>query len=65
MPEDRKHIMGRGGFCVCPKCDNRASHSRNKPCQQERCPKCGAKLLREGSPHHDLFLKKQRESRNS
>jgi hypothetical protein len=25
------------------------------PCQEERCAKCGAKLLREGSQHHRMW----------
>lgn len=59
MSEERKHEMGIGGHCVCPKCGGRIEHERNLPCDQERCPQCGAKMLREGSHHHQLFLKKQ------
>ncbi len=58
MPADRNHIMGSGGNCVCPKCGYRAPHRRGLPCQEERCPKCGAKMLREGSYHHELWKKK-------
>jgi hypothetical protein len=35
------------------------------PCQDERCPKCGAKMLREGSYHHDLLEKKRAKNRNN
>mgnify|MGYP000193379820 CR=1 FL=1 len=55
----RRHDMGTGGYCVCPKCGDKLLHNRGIPCQEERCSKCGAKMLREGSYHHQLFLKKQ------
>jgi len=51
--------MGSGGNCHCPKCDYQARHRRGVPCQDETCPECGAKLLREGSYHDDLLLKKR------
>jgi Zn-finger nucleic acid-binding protein len=51
--------MGAGGMCLCPKCDYRAAHRRGVPCQDERCPQCGAKLLREGS-FHDKLLQERR-----
>ena len=54
--------MGAGGNCHCPKCDYRAPHKRGVPCQEERCPHCGAKLIREGSYHDDLL--KKRHNRN-
>jgi hypothetical protein len=38
-------------------------HGRGAPCQEERCPACGAKLLREGSEYHRLFLEKQAKKR--
>jgi len=34
-------------------------HSNGVPCQQERCPNCGAKMLREGSQHHRMLLAKR------
>jgi hypothetical protein len=54
----RRHDMGPGGDCICPKCGSRKPHRDGVPCQQERCPDCGAKLLREGSRHHALWLAK-------
>lgn len=63
MAETRRHEMGTGGLCVCPKCGEKTAHRRGIPCQEERCPGCGAKLLRVGSFHHRLFEKKQAEKR--
>jgi NAD-dependent SIR2 family protein deacetylase len=56
--------LGRRGTCVCPKCGVRVSHQPGLPCQEDRCPKCGAKMLREGSKHHALFLKKHRKRKD-
>ncbi len=55
---NRKHDMGAGGYCICPKCSTRIEHSKGVPCQEQRCPNCGAKLLREGSEHHALWQAK-------
>lgn len=60
----RRHEMGEGGICICPRCGTTAPHKQGVPCQEERCPNCGAKLMREGSHHHQLFLKKQEEKKN-
>ncbi len=59
MTQERRHDMGVGGNCICPKCGSITGHQRGIPCQDQRCPECGAKMLREGSHHHELFLKKQ------
>jgi hypothetical protein len=59
MPGQKRHNMGGGGFCICPKCDFKMPHKNGVPCQDERCPNCNAKLLREGSDHHKMFLGKQ------
>lgn len=63
MTQQRRHEMGQGGFCICPKCKERTPHKRGIPCQDERCPACGAKMLREGS-YHDELLKKKRERKS-
>jgi len=55
-PKQGRHDMGEGGHCVCPKCETRVAHRNGVPCQEERCPKCGAKLLREGSQHHRAWV---------
>ncbi|MBK1649026.1 ferredoxin [Rhabdochromatium marinum] len=60
MPKQQRHNMGAGGACICPKCDYRGAHRAGIPCQDERCPQCGAKLLREGS-YHDQLLQQKRQ----
>jgi|GEM_PF-1029518 len=59
MGVQRRHEMGAGGVCVCPKCGEQIPHRDGVPCQEERCPGCGAKMLRVGSEHHRLFQVKQ------
>lgn len=51
--------MGKGGSCVCPKCESQVPHRPGVPCREEHCPQCGAKMLREGSEHHRLWLAKR------
>ena len=58
MKSNHCRKLGSEGQCVCPKCDFVSEHTKSVPCQQEHCPNCGAKLLREGSYHHDLWVKK-------
>ncbi len=62
MPMGAGHGMGPGGYCICPKCGTKAPHQPGTPCQETTCPKCGAKMLREGSEHHEL-LKRKREKK--
>jgi hypothetical protein len=38
---------GPGGFCVCQDCGHRIEHAAGQPCNQQKCPKCGAQMLRE------------------
>lgn len=59
MAIERLHQMGSGGSCVCPKCGARQPHRPGMRCQDERCPGCGARMLREGSRHHRLWLEKK------
>jgi wyosine [tRNA(Phe)-imidazoG37] synthetase (radical SAM superfamily)/CO dehydrogenase nickel-insertion accessory protein CooC1 len=57
---ERRHELGPGGYCVCPRCETRVPHRRGVRCEEERCPKCTGKMLREGSDHHQLWLTKHR-----
>ena len=59
MAENRRHDMGSGGFCICPKCEEETPHHKGVRCQDEKCPRCGVKLLRKDSYHHQLFEEKQ------
>ena len=63
MAQKQSERLGPAGFCICPKCGEKAAHRRGIPCQEERCPGCGAKMLREGSYHHRLFEEKQEKKR--
>ena len=62
---ERRHEMGPGGYCICPKCNKKTPHLRDTPCQEQRCPECGAKMLREGSYHHQLSQQKKKEDSDS
>jgi ribosomal protein S27AE len=53
--------MGSGGNCVCGRCGYVKPHVSGVPCKEERCPKCGAVMLREGSYHHQLLVEKKRK----
>lgn len=57
--------LGTGGFCICPKCRERIPHRAGIPCQEEKCPRCGAKMLRVGSYHHQLFEEKKKNKEES
>ena len=38
--------LGVGGDCTCPQCGTTAPHERGKPCLQQKCPQCGAPMVR-------------------
>jgi len=38
---------GPGGNCVCISCGEKVPHQRGTPCNQMKCPKCGAIMTRE------------------
>ena len=43
--------QGDGGAdnCVCPKCNYKAKHERGTPCNEMKCPKCGASMVGESN----------------
>ena len=61
VKEERQHKMGPTGECICPKCEASVAHRRGIPCQEEHCPECGAKMLRVGSDHYQLWAKKRQK----
>lgn len=63
MTEKHRHDMGAGGLCLCPKCGEKIQHQDGIRCQDESCPQCGAKMLREGSHHHRLFEQKMAQKK--
>jgi hypothetical protein len=63
MAHEKKHELHSGGNCICPKCETKVGHKAGMPCSEEICPKCGAKMLREGSEHHLAFLEKKNKKK--
>jgi hypothetical protein len=59
MTQRDQHKMGKGGACICLRCGRRVPHTAGKPCREERCPDCGAAMLRENSDHHRIFLEQK------
>jgi len=51
--------MGPVGYCICLRCGYRVPKQPGVRCMDLRCPRCGAALVREGSYHHQLFLRKK------
>jgi wyosine [tRNA(Phe)-imidazoG37] synthetase (radical SAM superfamily) len=60
---ERTHGLGPGGHCVCQKCGARIPHRPGIRCEDERCPDCAGKMLRDGSEHHRLWLAKHEPER--
>lgn len=56
MEKDDKEMTR---YCICPACDTRIYHRAGHPCRQEVCPGCGRKMVREGSYHHQLIIRKK------
>jgi len=38
--------LGPGGECFCPNCKRTFPHQRGVPCNQIKCPNCGAAMTR-------------------
>ena len=57
---DARNGTDAAGFCVCPKCNERAPHRAGVPCKEERCPKCGTRMMREGVYCHEKLSDKKR-----
>lgn len=53
---------GPGGNCICLKCGAKTPHEPGTPCMEEKCPQCGATMVREGSEHHLAFQEKKERS---
>jgi len=51
--------MGAVGTCLCLRCGHRQPHEPGIPCRSASCPRCGAALIREGSAHHEAYLRKR------
>ncbi len=51
---------GPSGMCICVKCNYQSPKKRGVPCMDEKCPKCGATLLREGGTHYRNALNKKK-----
>ncbi len=51
-----KEGLGPSGLCVCVKCNYSSQKKRGIPCMEEKCPNCGATLLRQGGTHHSKAL---------
>ena len=52
--------QGDGGAdnCVCPKCNYKAKHERGTPCNEMKCPKCGANMVGESANNTKKLDKK-------
>jgi hypothetical protein len=37
---------GPGGSCLCPNCNLSVPHIAGAPCNQAKCPKCGAVMVK-------------------
>lgn len=42
-----REIKHDTGFCVCPQCNFKKPHQRGVPCNQQFCPECNTRLVRE------------------
>jgi hypothetical protein len=42
--------LGPGGRCRCPECGTDIRHETGEPCNNMKCPKCGAAMGRVSKP---------------
>lgn len=45
----QQHEKYQEGFCICPECGEKIPHQNGLHCREEKCPICGAKMMREFS----------------
>ncbi|HET6461102.1 MAG TPA: hypothetical protein VFG29_09990 [Syntrophales bacterium] len=38
---------GFSGYCICPNCGLKISHTPAQPCSKETCPECWSRMMRE------------------
>ena len=43
--------------CICLECNTRVPYRNWVTCLEVNCPKCGAIMVREGSPYHEYVLR--------
>ena len=48
--------LGPSGNCICSNCGYKMPHQPGVPCSQQKCPKCGTAMVREGA-YHDKLIK--------
>jgi len=58
-------FAGPRGHCICLACGTRKPHRPGVRCTDERCPKCGKALVREGSAHHRARLEKEGRTKDT
>lgn len=63
MHSKQNEGMGSGGHCICLSCGSKIPHKDGVPCQNEHCPECGKPMFREGSYHHQEYLRKQQHKK--
>lgn len=55
--------IGASGSCICPKCSEKVPHEPGIPCKEERCPRCGTGMIREGPACHGRLMEKRNKEK--